>query len=195
VRLTKEYTRPVPFMVDWNYELLGDKLRAEFDEWFAQKERETNAGMGKTKQLLRGEFVKRFMVSKQVNLVDDPASGNLRSVFILRKDEEKLIDGRAKESLAPRYEYKQEKDKEGELVYKSGFMKFKLVEGEEKRELSEEETFQVTGNDIQYFQEEQSKPEVKEEKEEESFICETCGKEFDSKRALHGHSLSHLKDK
>ena len=181
--------------MDWNYELLGDKLRAEFDEWFAQKEKEANAGAGQTKQILKGEYVKRFMVSKQVNLVDDPASGNLRSVFILRKDEQKLIDGRAKDSLAGRYEYKERKNKDGKMEYETGFMKFELIEGEEEKEASKESAFQVSGNDIQYFQEEEQKSEPKEEVKEEVFVCETCGKEYASKQALHGHSLSHLKKK
>jgi hypothetical protein len=199
VYLADNYTRSEPFMTDWDYELIGDRLRAEFDEYFAEKEKSANAGVGKSKQLLKGEVIKSFMISKRVNLIDNPANGNLKSVFILKKDEKKIIDDRAKGSLAPRFEYTEKKNDEGVVVTREGFMKFELIEGTEEKPKSVEETLQVSGNDIQYFQEdtetEQVKEEVKEEKEEkkEEFVCEECGKSFDSKRGLHAHSLSHRK--
>lgn len=185
--LAENYTRKIPFTTDWNYELLGDKLRAEFDEWFAQKEKEANAGVGKSKQLFKGELIKQFMVQKRVNLVDDPATGNLKSVFIIRLEEKKLIDERAKDSLEPRFGYKTKKSSDGTETEPLGFIKFELVEGEESKEKSEEESFQVQGNDVEYFKDE-------EPSKEEEFICEVCGKKFDSKRALHAHSLSHKKE-
>lgn len=198
VRLTKHYNLSVPFMTDWDYELLGDKLRAEFDEYFANEEKLAGAGTGKSKQLLKGEYVKKFMVLKRVNLVDNPVNGNLRSVFIIRKGEPKLIDERAKNSLASRFEYTERKDPTGVVVTTSGFMNFEIVEGVEKKDKSAEETFQVSGDDIQYFNEESAEEtpsaEPKAEvQEEEKFACEECGKEFKSKRALTGHNLSHKK--
>jgi hypothetical protein len=192
VYLADNWTKDEPFTTEWDYELIGDKLRAEFDEYFAEQEKLANAGMGKTRQLLRGEYIKKFMITKRINLVDNPANGNLKSVFVLRVGEKKLIDGRAKKSLASRFEYKERKDLEGVVTASEGFMKFDLIEGSEEAEGVAKKPFKVDGNDIQYFQEET--PEVEqEEKEEETFVCEECGKSFDSKRALHAHSLSHKK--
>jgi hypothetical protein len=199
VFLADNYKSSKPFMTEWDYELIGDKLRAEFDEYFAREEERADAGIGKSKQLLKGEYVKKFMISKRVNLIDDPSNGNLKSVFILKKGEKKVIDERAKDSLAPRFEYRTRKNDEGMTVLIDGFMKFKLVEGEEKKGIDAEEDVQVSGNDVQYFNEEtegetkeESKVEPKEE-EKEVFACEVCGKEFDSKRAVNAHSLSHRK--
>jgi len=194
VYLADNYSKSVPFTTDWNYELLGDKLRAEFEEWFAHKVNEAKPSDGKPSNMFKGEYIKRFMISKKINLVDDPANGNLKSVFILRKGEKKLIDQRAKGSLAPRFEYLKRKDSEGEALDPLGFLHFDLVEGTEVKDLDQVESFQVTGNDIQYFEEEKkAEEEVKEEKEE--FVCKECDKSFSSKRALHAHSLSHNKKK
>jgi hypothetical protein len=195
VYLADNYDRSKPFTTDWDYELIGDVFRAEFDEYFAQQEKLAGAGTGKSKQLFKGEYVKRFMISKRINLVDDPASGNLKSVFMLRPGEKKLIDERAKGSLAPRFEYKEKKNKEGIVVVREGFMKFDLVEGSEKKSESEDATFQVSGNDIEYFTEEKPTESLDVVKEIPSaFACEKCGKEFDNARALHAHSLSHKGD-
>jgi hypothetical protein len=113
-------------------------------------------------------------------------------VFILRKGEKKSIDERAKNSLAPRFEYKTKTNNEGEIKHIDGFMKFILTEGSEKEEIKKGQDLQVEGNDIQYFQE---TPEVVEEKveEKEGFVCEECAKEFDSAKALRMHGLSHRK--
>jgi len=181
-------------MTDWDYELIGDKFRVEFDVWFKEQENKTGSGAGKTKQLFKGDYVKKFMVTKRINLVDDPVNGNLKSVFILKKDEKKTIDGRAKINLASRFEYKDRKDKDGKKLDPLGFMKFILIEGSEDSEaIGEAKTIQVDGNDIEYFNEEVSEPEKVEEVKEEVFICDECGKEFISKKALQGHKLSHKK--
>jgi len=194
VYLADNYDSKVPFTTEWDYELLGDKLRAEFDIYFKQKEKEAKAGAGKTKSIRRGDYVKKFMVSKGINIVEDRANDSLKSVFILRVGEKKLIDERAKNSLASRFEYKVRKDSEGNESSPMGFMKFDLVEGEEKIEQTGEKSFQVTGNDIEYFENtSQSPEEVEDVKDEEKFVCEECGKAFDTKRALHGHSLHHKK--
>ena len=188
VFLSDNYNSDVPFMTDWDYELIGDKFRAEFDEYFEQQQKLA----GKSARLFRGEFVKKFMILKRINLVDDPANNNLKSVFILRKGEKKSIDERAKNSLAPRFEYKTKATSTGELKHVDGFMKFTLTEGSEKVEVKKGQDLQVEGNDIQYFQE---TPEVIEEKEQEKevFVCEECGREFDSAKALRMHGLSHRK--
>jgi hypothetical protein len=196
VYLADNYNSDKPFMTDWNYELIGDKLRAEFDEYYAKAEKEANAGVGKSKNLLKGEWVKRFMIRKQINLVDDPSNGNLKSVFILRKGEKKVLDERAKESLAYRFEYKVRKNSDGTEGEPTGFMKFDLIEGVEKTDSKEGENLQVQGNDIEYFSIEDSKESTESEiekpaKEEEGFVCEVCNKAFDTKRQLHAHSLSH----
>ena len=197
VYLADNYTKSEPFFVDWNYELIGDKLRAEFDVYFTAEEKKAKAGTGKTKRLLRGEFIKKFMISKRVNLVDNPSNGNLKSVFILRKGEKKVVDKRAKDDLAIRFQWKERKDSDGEEISPEGLMKFALIEGTEEVDKTKPAPFQVEGNDIEYF-EETIKPS--EEVEEvvkivkEKFTCEVCGKVFDSKRALHGHSLHHKKE-
>lgn len=198
VFLADNYKSSKPFMTEWDYELIGDKLREEFDEYFAKEEERAGAGIGKSKQLLKGEFVKKFMISKRINLIDNPSNGNLKSVFILRVGEKKVLDGRAKGSLAPRFEYKTKENEEGMTIHVDGFMKFDLIEGEEEKDKGADEDVQVSGNDIQYFNEdtkEESKVEPKKEvkEEKEVFACEECGKEFDSKRAVNAHSLSHRK--
>jgi hypothetical protein len=194
VYLTDNWDRTEPFMTDWNYELIGDKFRAEFDEYFAEQEKLAGAGGGKTKQLFKGEYVKKFMILKRINLVDDPSNGNLKSVFVLKKGEKKVIDGRAKVSLAPRFENTDRKDREGNALEPTGFMKFELLEGEDESAPEKVKTFQVGGNDIEYFQEE-AQPEAQEVEEvpKEVFKCEVCGKEVSSKLALAGHLRSHKK--
>lgn len=196
VWLAENYTRKVPFTTDWNYELLGDVLRAEFDEWFALREKEANAGVGKTRQLFKGEEIKKFMVQKHINLVNDPVTQGLKSVFKLELNTKKVIDKRAKDSLAARFEYTVKTLKDGTKVGPEGFMKFELIEGEEKSDINESENLQIQGDDIEYFiEEDSSRKEAPEEKVKESYICEECGKEFSSARALQGHSLHHKKVK
>lgn len=187
--MADNYNSDIPFMTEWDYELIGDKFREEFDEYFVQQQKLA----GKTARLFKGEFVKKFMILKRVNLVDDPANNNLKSVFILRKGEKKSIDERAKNSLAPRFEYKTKTTNEGEVKHVDGFMKFTLTQGSEKVEIKIGQDLQVEGNDIQYFQE--TPEEVIEEKveEKEVFACEECAKEFDSAKALRMHGLSHRK--
>lgn len=190
--LADNWSRPEPFATDWDYELIGDKLRAEFDVWFAEQEKAHNAGQGRTKQLFKGEYVKKFMIGKRINLVDDPSNGNLKSVFVLRKGEKKLIDGRAKVNLASRFEFIQRKDKEGKDLEPLGFMKFELVEGEPEADAKKVAAFQVGGNDISYFEEEKPVEAVVEEKLE-GFACEVCGKVFTTEKALRMHNFSHKK--
>ena len=195
VYLAENWNRTEPFTTDWDYELIGDALRAEFDVYFKEQEKLAEAGAGKTRQLFKGEYVKKFMITKRVNLVDDPANGNLKSVFVLKKDEKKVIDERAKKNLASRFLYKVRAKADGTMGQPEGFMKFDLIEGVEEKSASERATFQVSGNDIEYFEEEAQIEQPVEVKEEiaEKFVCEECQKEFDTKRALVGHSLSHRK--
>jgi hypothetical protein len=195
VYLADNWGKKEPFITEWDYELIGDKLRGEFDVWFAEQEKIAGSGVGQTKRIIKGEYIKKFMVLKRINLVDNPANGSLRSVFIVKVGEKKVIDKRAKDTLFPRFGYKEKVDKEGKKLDPEGFLKFDLIEGVEEKEQTSGVTFQVSGNDIEYFEEEQ-KPEEKIEEvvvSEEKFVCEVCSKEFDSKRALHGHSLSHMK--
>ena len=131
------------------------------------------------------------MISKRINLVDDPSNGNLKSVFVLRKGEKKLVDGRAKVNLASRFGYIERKDKDGNSLDPLGFIKFDLVEGEPEEEIKKAATFQVEGNDISYFEEEEPVKEVEEKLE--GFTCEECGKVFASEKALRMHMFSHKK--
>ena len=193
VYLADNWNRPEPFAVDWDYELIGDKLRAEFDVYFAEQEKAAGAGKGKTKQLFKGEVVKKFMISKRINLVDDPSNGNLKSVFVLKPGEKKMIDGRAKVSLASRFEYVERKDREGKDLDPLGFMKFDLIEGDPAGEAKKAAAFQVEGNDIEYFEESAKPQEVEVEVKAEEFKCPECGKVFFNKKALQGHKLSHTK--
>lgn len=187
--MADNYKSSTPFMTDWDYELIGDALRAEFDEYFAKQEKIAGSGMGRTKQLLKGEYVKKFMILKRINIVDDPANDSLKSVFLLRPGEEKVVDERAKGSLAPRFEYKTKIDALGNEGQPLGFMKFKLISGVESKEEAELADLKVEGNDVQYFQEEEA-PVVQEK---ESFVCKECGKEFENDKALRMHGLSHKK--
>lgn len=190
VYLADNYTKSEPFTTAWSYELIGDKLRAEFDEWFKEQEKLAGADkVGGSKRLFKGEYIKKFMVKQRINLVDDPVTGSLKSVFVLRKDEKKLIDGRAKVDLDYRFGYRVKKDKDGKDLEPLGFMKFDLVEGSEDNPESINPILQIDGNDIEYFEEKS----VSEEKEtvQEEFVCEVCGKSFSSKKALQGHNLSH----
>lgn len=194
VYLAQNYTKSEPFTCDWDYELIGDKLRAEFDEWFKEQEELADAGVGSTKRLFKGEYVKKFMVMKRVNLVDDPATQSLKSVFILRLGEKKLIDERAKDSLAPRFEYKVKTFSDGTKGEPLGFMKFDLVEGDEKNGEKSKVAFKVSGNDVDYFEDTVPSPEAEEDVETpEVFKCDVCGKEFDTLKKLTGHKLHHKK--
>jgi hypothetical protein len=194
VYLADNWDRTEPFTTDWDYELIGDAFRAEFDLYFAEQEKLAGAGARKSKQLFKGEVVKRFMISKRINLVDDPATGSLKSVFVLKPGEKKVIDGRAKASLAPRFEWKDRGvDEKGNALQPTGFMKFDLIEGEEVGGEKKATTLQIEGNDIEYFNEEPVK-EVQEVKTEE-FVCEVCGKVCPSAASLRGHKLSHTKSK
>lgn len=197
VYLADNWKRSEPFTTDWDYELVGDVFRAEFDEWFKEQEKLANAGAGKTRQLFRGEYIKKFMLSKRINIVDDPSNNGLKSVFMLKFGEKKSIDERAKNNLASRFEYKTKTRSDGTESQPEGFMKFELTEGTEEKSAKDSKTFQVSGNDIEYFTEEAQNevlPEIKEEVVVEKFICEVCDKGFDSNRALHMHSLSHKKE-
>ena len=195
VYLADNYNLDKPFTTDWDYELLGDKLRAEFDVYFEKQEQAAGAGTGQTNQLIKGEYVKKFMLSKRINLVSNPNNDALQSVFILKKDEKKVIDGRAKATLASRFEYKTRINSDGTETSPTGFMKFDLIEGIEDKSEKEVETLQVSGNDIQYFEEESQKEEKngEEVEKEKSFACNQCEKEFETKKALDAHKLSHKK--
>ena len=116
-------------------------------------------------------------------------------MFILRVGERKKIDGRAKESLASRIEYKIKEDSLGIKSQPLGFLKFDLISGKEEVAKDAEEEVFIEGNDLEYFESEPEAEAVEkvEEKEEEKFVCEECGKEFDSAKALRMHGLSHKK--
>jgi len=179
-------------MTDWDYELIGDVFRTEFDVYFSEQEKLANAGGGKTRQLFKGEYVKKFMVTKRINMVDDPSNGNLKSVFVLKPGEKKLIDERAKGSLAPRFEYKTKIKEDGTETQPEGFMKFEPLPGNQTDVQRDSKTLQVTGNDISYFEEEKevdAEPIVVEAKAE-VFTCPKCEKGFDSAKKLNGHKMS-----
>jgi len=191
IKLASNWDRKEPFIAEWDYEMIGDNLRAKFDVYFAEQEKLAGASMGGTKQLFKGEYVKKFMIHEKINLTDNPANGNLRSVFVLKPGEEKTIDERAKKSLAPRFEYKEKILKDGTKTHTDGFILFTPFEGNTIDASEVKETLQISGNDIEYFEEEEKVEEPESiEIKVETFSCEKCGKEFDSAAKLRGHKMS-----
>jgi len=187
VKLAKNFPENMSFMEDWNYELIGDKLRAEFDKFFEQKEAEGAVSRGSS-VLLKGEAVKEFMLRKQINLVDDPGNQSLKSVFILKHGEEKEIDERAYEALK-RFEYRERKDDLGQIEGIDGYLTFTG----KPRVRANTADVEVSGEDVDFFaQEEDSDPVVVKK---QMFVCSECGKEFDTKMQLIGHMASHGKKK
>ncbi len=197
VSLAENYVSKKPFMVDWDYDLIGDVLREKFDRYFALEEEKAGAATGSSKRLIRGEYVKKFMIKQRVNLVLDPENDSLKSVFLLKRGEEKMIDGRAYRNLNGRFGYRIKEDSEGGKSSPLGFLKFEVVQLDAE-DVQTEDNLQIEGNDIQYFQEEETVSdekitpvEPKEEKKE--FVCEQCGKKFDTAKQLSGHNLVHSK--
>jgi len=181
VKLATEYNSSAPFITNWDYEMIGDVLRAEFDEYFERMEKEGGIVKGGTKKLFKGEELKGFMIRKKINLVNDDSNNMLKSVFVLNVGEEKIIDERARKSLS-RYEKRRITRSDGTSGSWLGFLEFKEIkDGNDTIEKGK----QIQGKDIEYFEE--------EKKEEEKFICGVCGKEFKTKKALSGHKMSHSK--
>lgn len=178
VKIAKEFASDRPFVTSWDYETIGDELRSEFDEHFAKMEKEGGVIKGGMKQMWPGEELKGFMVRKKINLVTDDSNGLLKSVFLLNHGEEKIIDERARKSLA-RYEKKKVMRSDGTGSSWLGFLEFEEV-GE--KENIDEKKIEVQGEDLEYFKE-----------KKEKFACEVCGKEFDTKQQLNGHKISHKK--
>jgi len=177
VKLSDNYNSPEPFMVAWDYELIGDKLRVEFDEYFAKMEKEEGVFKGSTKRLLKGEELKVFMVRKKINLVDAGDKG-LKSVFILKVGDTKTIDERAKGTLA-KFEKRRTTDANGLSSSWLGFMEFEQIGGTDK---DEKKKVEVEGEDVEYFEE-----------EKKMYACDECGKEFDTEAKVRVHKLSHKK--
>lgn len=184
VKIAEEYSSSAPFITNWDYEMIGDEMREEFDEYFAKMEKEGGVIKGGMKKLFKGEELKGFMLRKKINLVNDDSNNMLKSVFVLKVDEEKIIDERARKSLA-RYEKKRTTRSDGTTSGWLGFLEFEEVG--EKADGSKED-IQIQGEDIEYFEDKKE-----DTKEENKFVCGECSKEFKTNKALTGHKLSHIK--
>ncbi len=176
------------FMTPWDMELIGDVLREEFGRYIEELKRQLGVITGGTKKILVGEELKKFMVRKQINLVESSnPNETLQSRFILKKGEEKMVDERAWGSLR-RYEYIEKKDKAGLVITINGFLHGLQVGGPKEPT----EAAKVSGSDVSYFPE--VPDEVKKEAGIESFACEICSKSFDAKKKLTAHTnLRHSK--
>lgn len=168
-----------PFMCPWDKNLIGDTLREEFAKAYEDEKKRQQVVTGGSKSVMEGEYLKKFMVRKKINLVDDPASGTLKSVFILRPKEKKVIDAQAWESLK-RYARKVVKASDGSESSELGFIEHFAIDGE----ADEKKPLHVEGEDVKYFEEEET-----EEKPKKGVACEICGKEFDTAKQLRGHQI------
>jgi len=179
--LSDSWKSEEPFMCPWDKNLIGQPLREEFSKAYEDEKKRQQVVTGGSKSVMEGEFLKKFMVRKQINLVDDPATGTLKSVFILKPKEKKLVDEQAWESLK-RYARKVMKASDGTESSELGFLEHHKIGGDE----DEKKPVQVEGKDVTYFDEE----EKIEQEEPKTFECEICGKQFDTKRQLQGHNIT-----
>ena len=207
VQLTKGWNTKRPFQCSWDYELIGDKLRKEFDTYLEDYKKDEGIIKGGSKQVLDAEVLASFMTMvKRINLVDDPASGGLKSVFILKPGQIKVIDERAKITLASRYEAKTVKRSDGQESESLGYMKFELFKDTSPEKVKEvpqgEDLVYLEGTDVGETEKKEItkrvKKEVKKEKKKQQdalkkFVCKICGKKFEKQNQLMGHMAYHSK--
>ena len=167
-------------MCPWDKNLIGDQLREEFSKAFEDEKKRQEIVTGGSKTIMEGEYLKKFMVRKKINLVDDPATGTLKSVFILKKGDKKIVDEKAWDSLK-RYGRKVIKASDGSESSELGFIDHFKIGGEE-----EKKPLHIEGSDVTYFDEE----EEIEKEPKGKLECKNCGKEFDTDKQLAGHNIT-----
>jgi hypothetical protein len=189
IQLAENWNSEAPFMTGWDTNLIGGLLREEFSQFIEQIKEERHIIPGGSKKINVSDELKKFMIRKRVNLVDDPATGTLKSQFVLKPGEEMEIDDLAWESLS-KFEYQTKKTKDGSELEPTGFILHEAIGGKDP-----EKPIEVSGEKIQYFESEKPEEKIEEKNEEPAkvyeFVCPKCGKGFDTKLQLHGHSLNH----
>ena len=168
-------------MCPWDKNLIGDSLREEFSDAFELEKKRQQVVTGGSKTVMEGEFLKKFMIKKKINLVDDPATGTLKSVFILKKGDKKIVDDLAWESLS-RYAKRVNRSSDGRRSSVLGFIEHFEIGNKE----DEDKPVQIEGDDIKYFDEN----EEIEQEPKKPVVCKNCGKEFDTEKQLRGHNMT-----
>jgi len=176
-------------MTPWDLDLIGETLRKEFEGFLVDYRKKRDEVTGGRERIREADVLKRFMLLKRINLVDDAESGGLKSMFILRQDEEKTLDDRAKQNLAGRFEKIRKKTGNVESDW-LGFMEFEQVGGEREKMMK---PLEVEGDDVEYFVKKKTVTVEVKPKEKEKFICEVCGKICKNKGGLYGHMRKHKK--
>lgn len=178
VTLADNFNQPA-FTCSWSTTLLGDKLRAEFDAYISQYKKDNGIVEGGTDKILIADILQTFMTQeKQMNLIKDEGGQGLKSVFLLRPGTSLEIDEEGREALR-RFEKIKKVNSDGTSSEYLGFMEFEEVG---KKKMDKAPT--VSGNE--FGKVEETNPEM--------FKCDVCDKEFETKRQLSGHKMSHKKD-
>lgn len=163
ISLGDNYNLPGPFVTDWNLELIGDKLRAEFETYLDDYKKQIKYVEGSSKTLIIPLILQRFMNLKKITLVEDPSTGGLVSRFVLMKGETKEIDERAANALHV-FKRREVINKEGEFENWIGFMNIEPI-GKPAAKANAPITTNVVGDSIDYFEVEEAVEEEPEKRE------------------------------
>lgn len=195
-RLSDNYTLRRPFICEWNLDLIGDKLRSEFEKYLDNHKREIGWVEGTSKQLIIGPILQRFMNSKKISMVEDPRTGSLMSRFILRIGETKTLDEKSATALNV-FRKRRSKLADGTFGDWQGFIE---IEGDGVAQ-TKEETYEnptIVGADISYFSGEvDDKLETAEPamdivlETKPVLTCEQCKRTFKNRGVLAMHMKTH----
>lgn len=163
ISLADNYNLPGPFVTDWNLELIGDKLRAEFETYLDDYKKQIKYVEGSSKTIIVPLILQRFMNLKKISLVEDPSTGGLVSRFVLMKEEVRTVDERAANALHV-FKRREVVNKEGEFENWLGFMNIEPI-GKPVVKSDSPVVTNVVGESINYF-EEQETAEAEPEKRE-----------------------------
>lgn len=145
VWLSDIYTENV-LTLSWDYPLLPSPLKKEFDlllreeldKIFKAKRRTDSISDMSDDQIRRllityrvlpSDLLKQFMLQKKINLVNDPVTKGLKSVFIIKKGEKKIVDEKQLQSLEKFRKEKKEYSDDTETSW-LGFLEIEEVKEE-----------------------------------------------------------------